>query len=60
MAAFLSCLKLVTKMGHLGTSCNVFGISYVFQSHLGTNWYVATTSQIGRFYQGIIYEDVDV
>ena len=31
-----------------------------FQSQLGTSWYVTTTSQIGRFYQGVIYKDVDV
>ena len=37
-------------LSHLGTSQNVSVTCYVHQSHLGTSWYVATRSQIGRFY----------
>ena len=57
---FLWRLKLITKLGHLGTSCNVFAISEFFQSCLGTSWYVTTTSQFGRYYQEIIHEDINV
>ena len=37
---------------YLHTSCDVFATFQVRQSHLGNSWYVATTSQIGRFYLG--------
>ena len=35
---------------HLGISCDLSAAILISRSHLGINWYVVMTSQIGWFY----------